>query len=1375
MIRALRLSAILLGVFALLCVIVLGVADTSIGHRMIADRIAAQTPKSGLRIKIGRIDGSIFHQTRLRDLQLYDARGLFFDSGDVRLTWNPTAWLVNRLDISSLTVPVATLHRLPKLKPSTTNGPILPGFDIRIDKFAITKLDIDAGVAGAPRSGRLSGKADINDGRALVQLDARASAGDRLTLKLDAEPDRDRFDVDVDLAAPAGGIFGAVIGTAKPVSLSVKGDGRWKAWRGQLLASVSQARIADFSLTAVEGKFALGGLLALQSITTGKVQRLTSPLVRVTGDATLENRRLNSRLTLSSPQIVVRSEGVSDLANNRFSAMRIKARLLVPNALFPNMSGGPVDLQAMLDGPFATARFDYLLTAPRVAFDNTGFEAVRASGQGRFSKSPVTVPVKLFAARVTGVGDVAGGILAGLSVNGNLKVTKVTLSGDGLLLKSDKLSGKLSLLVDLKTGRFDVGLAGQLGRYLIPGLGIVDVKTELKVVPSETGRGTRVIGRGQAWVRRLDNSFLAGLTKGLPQIDTGLTRGPDGLLHFVNLRLTSPGIALSGNGYRRIDGSFFFEGAGKQAVYGPITRMVLDGRIERPRIDLLLARPNDAMGLAGVHVLLDPNPAGFAWRADGNSTLGRFVGNGSIALPSGQPAIMNIASLNASGLNASGALRSLTGGFDGRLNVAGNGVSGALDFKPQNAIQQIEAHLKMRDAALKGPPAIIIRRGTVDGIVLLDPRGTSVEATVTGQGLSRGGISLARLAANAKLRGGVGEVRASFAGSRGRSFDFQTMAQVSPGAVKLIGTGTIDRKPLTLLGPALFTKEGDGWRLQPAGVRFAGGQAKVGGLFGGSRPEISAELMQMPLTVLDMFYPKLALGGVGSGTLSYRNSAGQLPSGAMNLRVRGLTRSGLVLSSKPVNVGINAVLSGTSAAVRAVAVSEGQTIARGQARLSPPPGGDLTSRLGNAPMLAQLRASGGADTLWRLIGVETIDVSGPIAVAADITGTPNNPQIRGSLSTNNGRIESPVTGMVLTGVMAQGRFGGSSLVIDNFSANAGKDGKLTGKASFSISAADGFGMNIDAQASNATLIARDDLGATITGPLRIKSDASGGLISGDVILNRSSYRLGKATAAAAIPTLNVKEINRINQDEATRGPARPWQLAIKARAPNRAVVTGLGIDSEWRADLDIGGTVLAPAITGRANLVRGGYEFAGRRFDLTRGQIRFLGEVPADPVLDILANGDTQGLSASIHVSGTGLKPEITFASTPALPQDELLSRLLFGTSITNLSAPEAVQLAAAVASLRGGGNGLNPINALRNAIGLDRLRILPADTVTGQRTSIAAGKYITRRAYVEIITDGQGYSATRAEFQITRWLSLLSSISTIGRQSATVRVSKDY
>ena len=101
--------------------------------------------------------------------------------------------------------------------------------------------------------------------------------------------------------------------------------------------------------------------------------------------------------------------------------------------------------------------------------------------------------------------------------------------------------------------------------------------------------------------------------------------------------------------------------------------------------------------------------------------------------------------------------------------------------------------------------------------------------------------------------------------------------------------------------------------------------------------------------------------------------------------------------------------------------------------------------------------------------------------------------------------------------------------------------------------------------------------------------------------------------------------------------------------------------------------------------------------------------------------------------------------------------------------------MASAVAALQSGSGNLDPINAVRRAVGLDRLRIVPADVATGQKTAISAGKYLGRKLFVEVITDGQGYSATRVEYQVTRWLSILSSVSTIGRTSANVRVSKDY
>lgn len=218
----------------------------------------------------------------------------------------------------------------------------------------------------------------------------------------------------------------------------------------------------------------------------------------------------------------------------------------------------------------------------------------------------------------------------------------------------------------------------------------------------------------------------------------------------------------------------------------------------------------------------------------------------------------------------------------------------------------------------------------------------------------------------------------------------------------------------------------------------------------------------------------------------------------------------------------------------------------------------------------------------------------------------------------------------------------------------------------------------------------------------------------------------------------------------------------------------MGLDSEWRAELNISGNIDNPSILGRTDLIRGNYDFAGRRFTLDRGNIRFQGEVPVEPALDLTARATLNSTDATIHVTGTALKPEINFTSNPAMPEDELLAQLLFGSSITNLSAPEALQLASALNQLRHGGANVDPINNVRKLARLDRLRIT-SSSQNSQKTAVAAGKYIGRHTYVEVETDGQGYSLTSVQFQINRWLSLLSSVSTVGRSSGNIRISKDY
>jgi translocation and assembly module TamB len=264
---------------------------------------------------------------------------------------------------------------------------------------------------------------------------------------------------------------------------------------------------------------------------------------------------------------------------------------------------------------------------------------------------------------------------------------------------------------------------------------------------------------------------------------------------------------------------------------------------------------------------------------------------------------------------------------------------------------------------------------------------------------------------------------------------------------------------------------------------------------------------------------------------------------------------------------------------------------------------------------------------------------------------------------------------------------------------------------------------------------------------------------------------------ADVPVLQVTEKNTRVLGRRTVQYVAPtrWLFNLNIKADRRLLVTGMGINSEWQADVRLRGGATTPELFGRVQLVRGDYDFAGKRFQLTRGDIRFVGAFPPDPIIAVTAENTGNGFTAFLNVEGTAQRPQIKFSSVPALPEDEVLSRVLFGSNVTDLSAPEAIQLAGALASLRGSGGRFNLIGAVGKGLGIDRLRILPADVVTGRRTTVAAGQYVGRNVYVELATDAQGYTATSIEIGLTRTLSVLSQVATLGGTSGSVRWKKDY
>src|SRR5215212_3454348 len=117
-----RLLDELLALFIALLLLLSGglvLLDTAPGHRFIVDRIGKFETASGLNVRIGRIDGSVFGKSQLRNVSVSDGSGAFLTSPNIKLDWAPGAWLYNKLSIDSVTAERVTLIRLPKLKPST--------------------------------------------------------------------------------------------------------------------------------------------------------------------------------------------------------------------------------------------------------------------------------------------------------------------------------------------------------------------------------------------------------------------------------------------------------------------------------------------------------------------------------------------------------------------------------------------------------------------------------------------------------------------------------------------------------------------------------------------------------------------------------------------------------------------------------------------------------------------------------------------------------------------------------------------------------------------------------------------------------------------------------------------------------------------------------------------------------------------------------------------------------------------------------------------------------------------------------------------------------------------------------------------------------
>jgi translocation and assembly module TamB len=173
--------------------------------------------------------------------------------------------------------------------------------------------------------------------------------------------------------------------------------------------------------------------------------------------------------------------------------------------------------------------------------------------------------------------------------------------------------------------------------------------------------------------------------------------------------------------------------------------------------------------------------------------------------------------------------------------------------------------------------------------------------------------------------------------------------------------------------------------------------------------------------------------------------------------------------------------------------------------------------------------------------------------------------------------------------------------------------------------------------------------------------------------------------------------------------------------------------------------------------------------------VTFTGDPEINPLLDITVTHTVSNYVVAIHVEGKTRKPEITFSSTPELPQSDILSLLIVGKTQDRLTSSEQQDLSGQLAGAAGGLVAGQLQEALGGALGLDTLTIGAGDTFGSGSVSI--GQYVTQDIFLsyEVGMGKGGGNRVGAEYSITPQLKLKGSTSDNGASAIDFLWRRDY
>lgn len=1312
---------IAIAVAALLLIVLLALrlfAMSPVAADIVSRQLSAQSVR-GQTIEVNGLRGDLLGRMSATQLTVRDAEGVWLEARDVDLAWSPLALVSNYLKLREVSATRLNIARQPTLAPSTSSGGAM--FDrYSLDRFVIGDWTLAEGVAGPAQSYAVTARfqAQGMTGEVLGRLVPVTSPGDRADVELSwggKVPLEGKLQIDGEPSGLIATLLQAPEGEA--ISASLDASGGFLSWTISGSAQSGGAEVLNVDVTRDLKDLRTEGWVALDAF------GVFLPLQKRLGNrAEFESRRDSDGRIVATVEADTLSAEISGKFVRDRSERRLEEMVLtVTDANAPALTGARSltlpQLRASgvlteLDGVYA---FEGELSAPTFEYARYGARALQGDGRLTYEAGALGINMSFAADRLNGLPQSVSRLAPGRAtalVDAAIPFASRQIVFERFDLTTNRLradaTGTLGFsgAIDLQ-GRATLNnyarLDGVSGDWALSGPALSQLALEFdgdvvpgKQIPALAGLiGERaeitLKARRDGQVLRLDAASLRSALIDLSaagQSERGELR--------LDGTLASERISVAGTEAQTVGAEI--------ALYGPLTspRGVLKASLGSLTVSGQafenVSLSADLSSLTGPDFLVSAN-ANFAGAPMAISATGQYAPDAIRA---------DTITLNWDELTAQGqgeiALADLSQSelvleVDGRAPLIGE-LSGNVAYRDL----LLDAGLAIADTTY-GPFDVRTAR--------LDMRGAwprfegdfvyEAEVPVLGEDLPASGALDLDLDAEARTLsiGGSGRLAAQeFAISAPIRVRFGSGLSIDGVLTALGGRITFDVDPSGLLSTEV--------RIEDVSM----------GAFG--------SLIQRP-----------SLRGVLNADGTLQITDGLLLNGDARVSIAGLARG--LPDAPTADIELQAMI------VENVLTASLQA---GDADRSLDLFVDLESALehnGSLPSIRQLkgastpiriRGGGPIAPLWVLAAPPDLRLEGDFSINAD-NGTGETFRFRGPLRFQDGVFEDGFTGLHLKAIDVSAELSENGIDVQSARANGSNSGSLSASGSYRF---DGIGA-VDLDLNQLNAFNRSDLSATVSGAAKIDRQNRRTRIQGDLDIDQARVNLANLPGSG-YTTIDVIFLDP-EQEAATDSPVREAiVLDLRVRADRRVFVFGRGVDSEWRADVRVSGNAGSPRLIGRANLVRGEADLLSRRFRLSEGVIRFIG-APADTQLLLRADRTADGITSSINLAGDLSDPEITLTASPALPDDEILARVLFGRSPSQLSPLQAAQLAGAAAQLAGG-DAFNLTGGLEAATGLDRLDF--GFDETGGAT-LATGKYLADDVYLEVQSGVSGAPGVALEW----------------------------